>query len=116
MLVLLLYYYLRGLVILSYRISGFLCLMGLARTMSHPLFTAWINNHIDSKVRATVLSVSSQANAIGQIMGGPPVGYLGILNNLRIAISVSGILMLPAVLLASRIRAKGREKVEVVAE
>ena len=89
-------------------------LMGLARTLSHPLFMAWINNHIDSKVRATVLSVSSQANAIGQIVGGPPVGYIGILSSLRVAISISGFLMLPAVWLVTMIRAKGREKADVV--
>lgn len=89
-----------------------LWIMGLARTLSHPLFMSWINNHIDSKVRATVLSVSSQANAFGQIVGGPPVGYLGILTNLRIAISVSGLLMLPAVWLVTRIRVKGREKID----
>jgi DHA3 family tetracycline resistance protein-like MFS transporter len=91
-----------------------LWLMDLARTLSQPLFMSWINNHIDSKVRATVLSVASQANAIGQIAGGPPVGYLGILTSLRIALSVSGLLMLPAVLLVTQIRAKGRESVEVV--
>lgn len=89
-------------------------IMGLARTMSGPLYMSWINNHIDSAVRATVLSISSQANAIGQVVGGPPVGYIGILTSLRIAISVSGFLMLPAVWLVTRIRAKGREKVELV--
>jgi MFS transporter, DHA3 family, tetracycline resistance protein len=91
-----------------------LWIMDLARTLSHPLSMSWINNHIDSKVRATVLSVSSQANAIGQIAGGPPVGYIGIVSGLRIAISISGLLMLPAVLLVTQIRAKGREEMELI--
>lgn len=84
-------------------------IMGAARSVSEPLFMGWINNHIDSKVRATVLSVSSQANAIGQIVGGPPVGYIGILSSIRIAISISGLILLPAVWLVARIRQSGRE-------
>lgn len=91
-----------------------LWIVGAARSMSAPLFTAWINNHIDSKVRATILSVSSQANAIGQIVGGPPVGYIGILTSIRVAISISGMLMLPVVWLVVRIRELGRKSQETV--
>jgi hypothetical protein len=41
-----------------------------------PLYTAWISQRIDSSVRATVLSLSSQVDAFGQIMGGPGVGWV----------------------------------------
>lgn len=91
-----------------------LWIMGAARSMSEPLFMGWINNHIDSKVRATVLSVSSQANAIGQIVGGPPVGYIGILTGIRVAISISGAILLPAVWLVVRIRNAGRRDGQTV--
>lgn len=90
-----------------------LWVMGAARSVSHPLFTAWINNHIDSKVRATVLSVASQADAFGQIAGGPPVGYIGILTGIRVAITVSGMILLPAVWLVARIRHLGRKTQEI---
>ena len=49
------------------------------RNINSPLQTAWINQHVDSRVRATVISISSQADAIGQIAGGPVVGYVGVL-------------------------------------
>jgi DHA3 family tetracycline resistance protein-like MFS transporter len=81
-----------------------LCAVSVARTISDPLYNAWINNHIESNVRATVLSVSSQANAIGQIAGGPAIGYIGTLSSLRIAISLTGMLILPALWLIARIR------------
>jgi DHA3 family tetracycline resistance protein-like MFS transporter len=81
-----------------------LWVVSVARTVSEPLFSAWINNHIESRVRATVLSVSSQANAVGQIAGGPAIGYIGTLTTLRIAISLTGVLLLPAVWLVAHIR------------
>lgn len=84
-------------------------MMGTARSISDPLFMGWINNHIDSSVRATVLSVSSQANAIGQIVGGAPVGTIGVLSGVRIAITISGLILLPAVWLVNRIRILGRQ-------
>ncbi len=118
---LMLTYAVMGFSVLTFAWSGHLILalcslwiMGAARTVSHPLFTAWINNHIDSKVRATVLSVSSQADAIGQIAGGAPVGYIGILTNIRVAISVSGMILMPAVWLVARIRQLGRDSDVVV--
>ena len=44
----------------------------LARDLTGPLYTIWLNEQItDSSVRATVLSISGQANAIGQAGGGP---------------------------------------------
>lgn len=118
---LMLTYAVMGVSVITFAWSGHLILalcslwiMGAARTVSHPLFTAWINNHIDSKVRATVLSVSSQADAIGQIAGGAPVGYIGILTSIRVAISVSGMILLPAVWLVARIRQLGRDSDVVI--
>ena len=44
----------------------------LARNLAGPLYTIWLNEQItDSSVRATVLSISGQADAIGQAGGGP---------------------------------------------
>jgi DHA3 family tetracycline resistance protein-like MFS transporter len=48
-----------------------------ARGLTDPVYRAWSNQHIDSQVRATVLSMQSQTDAIGQIVGGPPLGALG---------------------------------------
>ncbi|HET7856348.1 MAG TPA: MFS transporter, partial [Gaiellaceae bacterium] len=47
----------------------------VARDLAGPLYTIWLNEQItDSSVRATVLSISGQADAIGQAAGGPVLG------------------------------------------
>jgi DHA3 family tetracycline resistance protein-like MFS transporter len=93
-----------------------LWVVGTARSMLGPLYVSWINQHVDSNVRATVLSVDSQANALGQIMGGAPIGYIGNVAGLRWAISISGALLLPVVLLIGRVWQLGGEKHKFVSE
>jgi DHA3 family tetracycline resistance protein-like MFS transporter len=68
---------------------------GLARRISDPLYTAWVNQRIDPQVRATVISLSSQANAFGQIAGGPAVGAIGTVISLRAALVTAGLLLAP---------------------
>jgi len=46
------------------------------RTINQPIFSAWLNGHIDDKARATVLSINGQINALGQILGGPIIGIV----------------------------------------
>ncbi|MFZ3591072.1 hypothetical protein ACOI1C_17905 [Bacillus sp. DJP31] len=46
----------------------------MAGAVTGPLYDTWINPNIESRVRATVLSLSSQMNALGQTIGGPVVG------------------------------------------
>lgn len=72
-----------------------LWLTGAARAVRNPLMEAWINQHTDSNVRATVLSIQGQADAFGQIAGGPVVGAVGLLSSVRLAISLSALLLLP---------------------
>lgn len=93
-----------------------LWLVGTVRSMVGPLYVTWINQHVDSNVRATVLSVDSQANAFGQIMGGAPIGYLGNVYGLRIALSASAALLLPVVLLIARVWSTGGEKQKIKPE
>jgi len=69
------------------------------RNINNPLQTAWINQHVDSRVRATVLSISSQSDAFGQIAGGPVVGYVGVLASVRAALVVGGCILSPALVL-----------------
>lgn len=72
-----------------------LWLTGAARAIRNPLMDAWINQHTESDVRATVLSIQGQADALGQIAGGPAVGAIGLVSSARVAISISAILLLP---------------------
>ncbi|UBF27370.1 MFS transporter [Kovacikia minuta CCNUW1] len=71
----------------------------LLRAVHHPLYTVWINQKLDSATRATVFSLSSQVNAIGQILGGPLVGVIGNHFSVRAAIATSGIMLVPVLLL-----------------
>ncbi|MCY3834415.1 MAG: MFS transporter [Chloroflexi bacterium] len=77
-----------------------LVLLGLwltqaARAIREPLMETWINQHTESDVRATVLSIQGQADALGQIAGGPVVGAIGLLTTVRLAISLSAVILLP---------------------
>ncbi|MYD11545.1 MAG: MFS transporter [Chloroflexi bacterium] len=84
-----------------------LILLGLwltqaARQVRNPLMEAWINLYVESDVRATVLSIQGQADALGQIAGGPAVGAVGLLSSVRAAISASSLLLLPILLVFRR--------------
>jgi DHA3 family tetracycline resistance protein-like MFS transporter len=72
------------------------------RSITFPVTTAWLNQFIDSKVRATVLSMISQVDAVGQMAGGPVVGILGNLRSIRSALSGSALLLSPVVWLFGR--------------
>ncbi|MFF0345523.1 MFS transporter [Kribbella sp. NPDC004875] len=63
-------------------------------TLTHPIQSAWLNRHVDSRSRATVISMVSQANAIGQVAGGLPLGALGR-TSLRGALLASGLILTP---------------------
>ncbi|MCX6023474.1 MAG: MFS transporter [Chloroflexi bacterium] len=76
-------------------IAAFWSITMLRRTRE-PLWFAWINQHIDAKVRATVLSMSSQADAFGQIMGGPLLGLLAVGVSLPAALVAAGLALAPA--------------------
>ena len=67
-----------------------------------PLYTAWMNQRLDSNVRATVLSMSSQVDAIGQIAGGPALGLVGSLVSIQAAISAGSLLLSPALIFLRR--------------
>jgi DHA3 family tetracycline resistance protein-like MFS transporter len=81
-----------------------LWILGMLRSVSGPLYDAWFNRRIDDpQVRATMFSVSGQANAIGQIAGGPAVGAIGNVS-MRAALVISGVLLAPNVALYAAAR------------
>jgi DHA3 family tetracycline resistance protein-like MFS transporter len=82
-----------------------------ARDLQGPLYATWINEQItDSSVRATVLSISGQANAIGQAGGGPVLGAIGNVWGIRAALVAGAAAIAPALALYGRaIRNDGRE-------
>lgn len=44
---------------------------GLMRSLKEPVLDAWMNEHVEENMRATVFSTSGQWNSFGQIIGGP---------------------------------------------
>ncbi len=65
------------------------------RNLIGPLYTTWVNQRLESSVRATVISMSSQVDAIGQIAGGPVVGWIGSAFSVQAALSASALLLTP---------------------
>ena len=81
------------------------------RNMQGPLYNTWLNEQItDSSVRATVISLTGQANAIGQAGGGPLLGAVGNIWGIRAALTVGAAAIAPALgLYARAIAHHGRE-------
>jgi DHA3 family tetracycline resistance protein-like MFS transporter len=82
----------------------------LRRTLG-PLYTAWVNQHTESSVRATVISMSSQIDALGQILGGPIVGAIGLALGIPAALTICAVILATALpLLIRTIRIDQREQ------
>ncbi len=82
-------------------VAAFWSTVTLSRVFD-PLYLAWINHNVDSSVRATVFSMSSQSDAFGQIAGGPVIGAVGSLASIRAALSLTSVVLFPALLLYVR--------------
>ena len=82
-----------------------------ARNMAGPLFDTWLNSQItDSSVRATVISLTGQSNAIGQTAGGPVLGLVGNVWGISAALAGGAAAITPALALFARAIARhGRE-------
>lgn len=80
------------------------------RAVTFPLTRTWVNQQIDSKVRATVLSMTGQIDALGELSGGPVLGAIGSLRSLRAALLTSAMVLSPTVPLYQRIRNVKQEK------
>jgi MFS transporter, DHA3 family, tetracycline resistance protein len=94
-------------------------LTNVARSLVMPLFTSWLNQSITrSNVRATVMSITNQADAIGQWTGGPAIGGIGNAFGIRAALVAGAFLLSPALALYARaLRHGGHEpELEAIAE
>lgn len=81
--------------------------MAITRRLREPLSEIWINQEVDSQVRATVISMNGQADALGQITLGPAVGWLGTARSIRAALIASGLALLPVLVLYGRAPKRG---------
>ena len=69
------------------------------RIINKPIFSAWLNGHIDDNSRATVLSINGQMNSLGQILGGPIIGIIATNISVSIGIACTSLLVAPVLVL-----------------
>lgn len=96
----------------TYMISllAFYLIIEVTRQVMYPLEDIWLNKIIpDSSTRATFFSVKGQVDAIGQIGGGPVIGFIASNFAIKTAIIVSAILLTPVLFLYKNILKKSRE-------
>jgi len=72
------------------------------RDVHIPLQTAWVNQKLDSKVRATVHSMFGQVDAIGQMLGGPIVAVIAAFGSAVASLVTSSLLLTPALFFIRR--------------
>ena len=76
--------------------------------VSDPLLLVWMNQRLDSDVRATILSFIGQAESIGQAVGGMLAGFLTNLFTIPLALLVVSGLLIPALVLIRRANQQAR--------
>lgn len=85
--------------------------IGVIRETIYPLYTAWVNRRLDSRVRATVISMSSQVDALGQIAGGPVLGVIARQFTIQAGLLGSVIMLSPVLALLAWQMKNGGEAV-----
>jgi uncharacterized protein (UPF0147 family) len=75
-----------------------------AGALAAPIRSAWLNRNLPSRTRATVISMTSQLDAVGQVVGGPPLGALANRTSTSTALVASALVLTPAVVLYARVR------------
>ena len=86
------------------------------RHVAEPLHTAWINQKLDSNVRATIHSMFGQVDAIGQVMGGPIVAAIAAVSSAVTSLVTSGLLLTPAMLFVSRANSQSTNEADAEVE
>ncbi len=83
----------------------------VVRSVAAPVHSTWLNANVeDSRVRATVLSMTNVFGSAGEWGGGPALGVVGNVFGMPIALGASAAVLTPALALYGRaIRHHGRE-------
>ncbi len=90
------------------------CLSVTFRTSSDPILRTWITINVESNVRATILSMDSQVNSLGQMIGGSAIGAIGSMISLPVALVTTGLARIPVMMLFARLVLQGkRDKIEI---
>ena len=87
-------------------------IISMLRNVMVPLYSAWVNQKLDPGTRATVLSMSSQVDSIGQMSGGLVAALVAGLYSVTAAIITSGLLLVPALPLIGRANSQSIQEVD----
>jgi MFS transporter, DHA3 family, tetracycline resistance protein len=90
--------------------------ISVLRNVHIPLQTAWINQKLDSQVRATVHSMFGQVDAIGQVMGGPVVAVIASVGSAVASLVTSGLLLTPALFFIGRANSHSADEADAETE
>jgi DHA3 family tetracycline resistance protein-like MFS transporter len=88
---------------------GALIVKALLESLGNPLYRAWLVQQSSPRTRATVLSIGSQASALGETFCGPAFGAIGTIFSLRAALVAAGALLAPTLALYARAMRRGEE-------
>lgn len=83
--------------------------IGVAREVIYPVYTTWVNHRLPANVRATVLSFSSQMDAVGQTLGGPIVGVVAKQVSITAGLLTSSAMLAPVLPILFRQRNEREE-------
>ncbi|WP_322170153.1 MFS transporter [Acutalibacter caecimuris] len=86
-------------------------LAGLMRTIKEPVLAAWMNDHVEERMRATVFSTNGQLDSFGQIIGGPIVGLIAKQISVSWGLVCTAFLLLPALILVPVAAKAGKKNV-----
>lgn len=81
-------------------------ILGVAGAVNGPIYKTWLNMRLESRSRATVLSLLSQADAFGQTAGGPVVGFIGSRYSIKSSLLTAAALCFPVAALFGRLQHK----------
>lgn len=83
---------------------------GLMRGLKEPVLAAWMNEHVEERMRATVFSTNGQLDSFGQIIGGPIVGFVAQQFSVMWGLICTALLLLPALFLVPVAGKAGKNK------
>jgi DHA3 family tetracycline resistance protein-like MFS transporter len=66
------------------------------RHSSRPVLLTWINRGLDPSVRATVISMHSQGDSLGQVTFGPVIGIIATIRSIRFGLAIGAAALVPA--------------------
>lgn len=87
---------------------GMLWVRTIVDSVSRPVQSAWLNRNLDASSRATVISMTGQANSVGQVAGGPALGWVGNVVSIQAALLGSALVLSPTIALYRRLIVRDR--------